>query len=162
MNKIRLLCGREIRLEYLRYRKREVEIYLENIGVPINELDDEVIPLVWFFNKIGMATEFSCIGHDIDENIFIIFKKEIEESQVIKLLDVLLQSNSYFGHFNKWIRNDGKEETLSNWMYEYKKVWNKFDNRMNLSNQLVYWLVKIWNNYNFESYTKNGRRLRLK
>jgi hypothetical protein len=89
------------------------------------EIDDKCVPLIEYFNSVGLDTKFCCEGHKVGQNFYIMFEDYITDEQMMGFLEKY--SNRYdhspfCGLFVKWYRKmDG--EIKSNWMYiaeEYK------------------------------------------
>lgn len=94
-------------MEILNIRGKEVQI------------DRACVPLVKYFNEIGLDTKHCCEGHKIGENFYIMFEDYIEDEKVIQFLDKY--SNKYdhspfCGKFLKWYRKLNGE-IVNNWTY---------------------------------------------
>lgn len=84
------------------------------------EIDELCIPMVKYFNSIGLKTQFSCQGHEGRYSSFdIIFDRCVTDDMICEFLEK--HSNQYnhtpfMGRFLKWMRKiDGVMS--SNWSY---------------------------------------------
>lgn len=86
-----------------------------------DEIDEKCIPMVRFFNDIGLKTKFSCQGHDdlANNSFYVMFDESIGSSDI---MDFLLRfENNYThspfaGRFFKWMRKMNGA-IVSNWEY---------------------------------------------
>ena len=86
------------------------------------ELDTLCIPMVKYFNSIGLITEYSCQGHNnkLQNKFEIIFNKEVTDDQIIEFLSkysVKYEQSPFIGYFYKWIRMIEHNVILRNWIY---------------------------------------------
>lgn len=86
-----------------------------------NEIDEKCIPMVKFFNSIGLTTKFSCQGHDnIKENEFqIMFEDTVTDDDIYEFLLECSAGRDHtplVGSFYKWARKMG-DSIHVNWMY---------------------------------------------
>lgn len=123
------------------------------------EIDELCIPMVKYFNSIGLTTKFSCQGHDNEvKNVFdIMFEDYITDEAMIEFLELYSSKydhSPFLGGFYKWYRKlDGK--IASNWMYsvsygtpEINQSYAEYDLKimqtkrikMNLYHRKVFWL----------------------
>lgn len=107
------------------FNSNVVNNYLKSLNISVEELDYEILELVYVFNKIGLTTEFSCCGHHSYEYPEIIFDKSVTDKQIIKVAETLLETNDFIGSFDKWVRNShsvGNNEVMINWSFNIR--WN--------------------------------------
>jgi hypothetical protein len=104
-------------------KKHETEQLL--IDGELVDIDINCIPMVKFFNDVGLTTKFSCEGDSL--NTFkIIFADKVTDKQIE---DFLLQSQNinqyghtfFLGTISKWTRVISGE-IKSNWVYEVHNV----------------------------------------
>ena len=99
--------------------------------IDYTKLDPEIVELVYLFNKIGLRTKYSCIGHDDSENPMIMLHESVSKD----LIDIFCRSIfikaykfNYYPQFKLWIRpgdpsirrniNDNFEiEIWENWVF---------------------------------------------
>lgn len=86
--------------------------------------DSKCIPLVKFFNDIGLMTEFSCESQG-DAHIFrIIFTEQVTDN-IIENFIIKYGSNKHqsmtLGQFSNWARVDNGKFTKT-WMYEAETI----------------------------------------
>ena len=71
----------------------------------INEI---CVPMVKYFNSIGLNTKYSCQGHDDLNHIFFIqFKDSVSDEDIENFLSHYENNygnNPFNGRFNKWMR----------------------------------------------------------
>lgn len=122
-------------------------------AIDYSQIDIKAIPLVKFFNKIGLITEFSCEGHE-GENINrfgIIFDKCVTDKMIFKFLNVFQNGNKeittviYSGAFHKWCRllND---EVQCNWLYiiDYSSI--QINHRIAINDLRIFERYHVKNN----------------
>lgn len=90
--------------------------------IDYTQIDPLCIPMIKYFNSIGLVTKFSCEGHD---NLFynkfqIIFDNCVTDKQIQDF--IMRYSNDYdhspfLGQFYKWGRKIG-EQYVESWIYE--------------------------------------------
>lgn len=79
------------------------------MNIDYNLIDEKCIPLVKFFNSIGLETQFSCSGHEENDNgvFHIMFSEKVTDKDIENL--IIKYSNKYnhspfLGKFMKWVR----------------------------------------------------------
>lgn len=98
-------------------RKEMIKI----IEVNYEEIDELCIPLVKFFNSVGLITEFSCQGHDnrLHNSFQIIFHKSVTDeiiTEFIKKYSGNYEHSPFCGRFVKWARKLSGE-VVCTWEY---------------------------------------------
>ena len=101
--------------------KFEIEAPLPKV-IDYTKIDEKCIPMVEYFNSIGLVTQFSCQGHNDYRNakFYIMFDRKVSDEMIFAFLEK--HSNEYnhtpfVGCFVKWARKlSGK--IVCNWMYE--------------------------------------------
>lgn len=87
--------------------------------IDYEEIDILCIPMVKFFNDVGLETEFSCEGHSgkFINNFQITFSGGVTDKDIQLFLSKLSRSHTpLLGRFLKWTRKiDG--HFVSNWEY---------------------------------------------
>lgn len=95
-----------------------------NIKGKLVEIDNNCVPLVKHFNKIGLDTKFCCEGHNKYENFEIMFEDYITDEQMVDFLNQYANKynhSPFLGKFVKWYRRmSGK--IVSNWIYAVDTV----------------------------------------
>lgn len=96
--------------------------------IDYTKIDPLCIPMVKFFNSVGLTTKHSCQGHDnhVNNKFYIIFADEISDKDIsgfLKKLSIKFNRVLIAGHFYKWIREKEYAEDIngnwiSNWMYQ--------------------------------------------
>lgn len=85
------------------------------MSINYNEIDKKCIPFVEYFNKIGLETEYSCEGHFVNEDFYIIFSNKVKDEQIERfILD--RKERLQYGFFYKWCRIV-KGNLQNNWVY---------------------------------------------
>lgn len=90
--------------------------------IDYEEIDPLCIPMVKFFNAIGLETEFSCQGHDTDLNnsFEILFSSRVQDCDIFDFLERFKNKQKIYtpliGRFLKWMRKVEGEIVL-NWVY---------------------------------------------
>ena len=89
--------------------------------IDYSQIEEKCIPLVKFFNSIGLKTKYCCEGHEHSPNskFFIIFDKSISDEKFINFIEKF--SNKYNhspfrGSFSKWYRKTSGK-IVYNWQY---------------------------------------------
>lgn len=86
-----------------------------------DEIDELCVPMVKFFNNIGLTTEFSCQGHGNEflNEFYIMFDQSVTDSMIYDFISKYSEGYSHTpfnGKFIKWIRKyDG--DINSSWCY---------------------------------------------
>lgn len=82
------------------------------------DMDEACIPMCNFFNTIGLKTQFSCCGHNV--NAFeIIFADEVKQDAIIEFIEKISSKCAHtplIGSFSMWMRKCENKIT-SNWVY---------------------------------------------
>ena len=92
------------------------------MDIDYNEIDPICIPMVEFFNEIGLTTEYSCQGHNNEMNweFYIIFNESVNDQDIINFMSKLKYTTK--GEFKKWARNIeypiGCKTLKMNWVYK--------------------------------------------
>lgn len=100
-------------------------------NIPYDEIDELCIPMVKFFNDIGLTTKFCCQGHNCgySNEFYIMFHESVTDDMMEEFL--LKYSNKYdhtpfVGCFSKWARKmSGK--IAYNWRYSIGYTDYKFN-----------------------------------
>lgn len=94
-------------------------------NIPYDDLDQDLIPILDILNfQYGIKTEYSCVGHNINEKGYILFDKEVTDDQIFKIHNRLLAKNSCTQYFYKWLRSvDSKSQ--ANWVIEFPAFTNE-------------------------------------
>ncbi|QDY27049.1 hypothetical protein [Clostridium botulinum] len=90
-----------------------------NIKNKLIEIDDKCVPLVKYFNEIGLDTKYCCQGHNDYENFNIMFEEYITDEQMINFISEYSTKHKhspFLGKFVKWYRKMSGE-IVCNWMY---------------------------------------------
>jgi hypothetical protein len=129
-----------------------------------NNIDIEIRKLCFLFNKYGLRTQFSCIGHELDvlgkkeknRKSHIIFDDNITNDDISKLLNnihlierdkIIIAKDKYIefpvdiGNFGSWIRILNNEaKTNQTWELTYN---DNIDFRNKIIKKLEYCLTKL-------------------
>ena len=92
-----------------------------------NKIDPLCIPMIKYFNSIGLTTKYSCQGHNdgINKDFYIMFDSKVTDKNIE---DFLLKYNNIYSHspfvgkFYKWMRKCS-DEIVTNW--EYRVSWGE-------------------------------------
>jgi len=107
---------------------------MDNEHINYKEIDHKCIPLVKYFNSIGLPTKYSCQGHDnCNSNTFwIMFDDMVQDNEIAYFLTAVSNNSNNrnytsCGMFVKWCRIYD-DEVHYNWMYKidfgyHKKNW---------------------------------------
>lgn len=112
----------------------DVKERFESVGIPYDDIDAQVIPLVDVLNfVVGIPTEFSCYGHGDSEdgghkNIHIVFDEVVSDEEIYHLAEYLGRKLGYFVAFSKWVRAfDETSGLFENWIMESIYSWSVED-----------------------------------
>lgn len=99
---------------------------LINIRDELVEVDDNCVPLVQYFNNIGLDTKYSCEGHKLGENFEVMFEDYIKDEQIVNFIKQYSNKcnhTPFCGQFVKWVRKMSGQITF-NWIYVARdKLW---------------------------------------
>lgn len=102
--------------------------------IDYTQIDEKCIPIVKYFNSIGLITKFSCQGHNNhSHNSFsIMFDDSIGDEIIYQYIEKY--SNAYnhtpfCGKFTKWVRKVGTC-IVANWNYSVDYGECKFNQRL--------------------------------
>ena len=92
------------------------------MDINYNEIDEKCIPMVKFFNDIGLHTKFSCQGHNNTKmnDYYIMFDESITDDDINVFLTKCsnnMDHTPFIGKFIKWARKMNDGIIHSNWMY---------------------------------------------
>lgn len=97
------------------------QIVIEIDGKPV-EVDKGIERLIIALNKLGLKTEFSCIGGGNGDNVspYVIFSNDVSDEKILRLI---CTKTNFPGSFYKWYRwmgstNPKKEYLAATWMFE--------------------------------------------
>lgn len=87
-------------------------------NTPYDKIDPLCIPIVKFFNSIGLTTKFCCQGHEIGETFYIMFDESITDEQIYDFIMKISPgpTTHIHGIISKWTRKVFGVMT-SNWEY---------------------------------------------
>lgn len=97
----------------------EREFTLLNIKGKVVKIDNKCVPLVKYFNSIGLDTKYCCEGHNPNEPFTIMFEDYVTDEKIfsfIKQFSNKYDHTPFVGKFVKWARKMGGEIAL-NWVY---------------------------------------------
>ena len=81
-------------------------------------MDEACVPMCDFFNTIGLKTQFSCCGHNVEE-FQIIFADEVKQDAITRFIEKISSKHDHtplIGSFSMWMRKcDNK--IVCNWVY---------------------------------------------
>lgn len=94
-------------------------ICMVNIKGKNIEIDEKCVPLVNYFNSVGLDTKFCCEGHKANEPFFIMFEDYITTEKIVNFINEY--SNKYdhspfMGKFVMWARKIN-DKIVYNWEY---------------------------------------------
>lgn len=73
-----------------------------------NDIDEKCIPMVKFFNSVGLTTKYSCQGHDsTNARFYIMFEESVCDENIIDFLTKFgnkYDHTPFVGMFQKWTR----------------------------------------------------------
>ena len=95
-------------------------------------MDEVCIPMCDFFNTIGLKTQFSCCGHNVNE-FEIIFADEVKQDAITKFIEKISSKCDHtplIGRFTMWMRKCDNKITC-NWAYS-------IPNNMLLESPVIY------------------------
>lgn len=100
--------------------------FIQN-GIPYDELDEQIIPLIDALNfNANMKTQFCCWGHKPSEEMYVIFDESINDDDILSLLEHFRQTDYLWINFNKWTRILHRENKIQqNWMMEFSMSFNE-------------------------------------
>lgn len=93
------------------------------INGAIYMIDSECVDLVILFNKIGLATKYSCQGHTLN-SYEIMFSEEVDDDKIeefIMKFDNKYSHSPFVGKFFKWKRKVSGE-IANNWVYHCHSI----------------------------------------
>lgn len=109
--------------------------------IPYDEIDTLCIPLVKFFNSIGLTTQFCCQGHETGDNFYIVFDESVSDKQIDEVILKYRTEKYYapYGQFYKWRRNlTARGGIVSNWMYQVDHYDYKTNQKMSQEDLKVF------------------------
>ena len=92
---------------------------LLNIRGKSVQIDNKCVPLVKYFNDIGLDTKFSCEGYYISSPFQIIFEDYIADEKIFSFIEQFSNKcdhTPFVGKFVKWVRTLNGE-IICNWVY---------------------------------------------
>ena len=82
------------------------------------DMDESCIPMCDFFNTIGLKTQFSCCGHNVDE-FQIIFADDVKQDVITRFIEKISDKHDHtplVGSFSMWMRKRDNKMAC-NWVY---------------------------------------------
>lgn len=99
-----------------------------------SEIDVNIRELVRLFNEAGFKTEFSCVGHNRHEPVYIVFDESVTQEQVEELILTSCMPYRYYGFFYYWVRRgtDGvmNPKIWKNWMFKIETPFVDSEDRI--------------------------------
>lgn len=104
------------------------------------EIDKLCVPLVKFFNEIGLHTKFCCEGHKPNESFMIMFEDYMDDATMVKFIESYSNKHDhtpFLGRFDKWYRKMNGD-IVSSWMYVTDdKIKAEVDYQRMVNNQFL-------------------------
>lgn len=120
----------------------KIKEYFDKNNIPYKDIDKEIRYLVYAFNKIGLKTQFSCVGHSSNNHPHVIFDELVTYPEILNVANNMLMDSNYMGCFNKWVRSNNGE-IVSNWCYSLNynvnmsNSWNREKDLNEIADRII-------------------------
>ena len=113
-----------------------------NLNGEYVEVDDLCVTLLLFFNNNGLKTKFSCQGHEVNQNFYILFDESVTDEMILEFLKDYWAAFNDVHPFRKWTRIDIKNKYEFESIEEYDKVMTlSYDE--NVCDIMTNWVFEI-------------------
>lgn len=89
-------------------------------GIPFDDLDREMVPIVKFLNfKANLKTKYCCFGHKKRDHFYIMFDDSVSFEEGLKAAEKCSSSlDPGIAAFKYWVRKGSRNKVLKNWILE--------------------------------------------